>query len=173
MGLLSADNPRDTAVAWVFVAVQFALLVVIVVLPTATAWPVSFALDRLALGAELVGAALVVLGIVGLGRSLTPLPSPVPHGELREGGLYRWMRHPIYAGIMLLGIGVAVRSASVVVAAVAFALIAWLTVKARWEERRLAPQYPGYADYAARTPRFVPGWPFHAAPRPAPDRQEN
>lgn len=34
--------------------------------------------------------------------------------------------------------------------------------KARWEEARLRERYPGYADYARRTPRFVPGWPFGA-----------
>jgi protein-S-isoprenylcysteine O-methyltransferase Ste14 len=31
-----------------------------------------------------------------------------------------------------------------------------LTAKARWEERRLAQRFEGYAEYAARTPRFVP-----------------
>jgi protein-S-isoprenylcysteine O-methyltransferase Ste14 len=173
MGLLSAETPRDTVVAWVFVAVQFALLVAIVVLPTGSAWSVPFALDRVALVAELLGAALIVGGIVGLGRSLTPLPSPIAHGELREGGMYRWVRHPIYSGIMLLGIGVAVRSASIAVAVTAFALVAWLTVKARWEERRLGPRYPGYGEYAARTPRFVPGWPVRSGPATKPDRLES
>jgi protein-S-isoprenylcysteine O-methyltransferase Ste14 len=35
-------------------------------------------------------------------------------------------------------------------------LVLLLTVKARWEETRLMRRFAGYADYAARTPRFVP-----------------
>jgi hypothetical protein len=38
MGLLTADNPRDTALAWLFVTVQFVLLIVIVVLPPGSTW---------------------------------------------------------------------------------------------------------------------------------------
>jgi protein-S-isoprenylcysteine O-methyltransferase Ste14 len=33
--------------------------------------------------------------------------------------------------------------------------------KARWEEAQLRERYPDYAEYASRTPRFVPGWPTH------------
>ena len=35
-------------------------------------------------------------------------------------------------------------------------LVALLTIKARWEERRLVARFTGYAAYAALTPRFVP-----------------
>lgn len=159
MGLLSADNPRDTALAWLFVLVQFALLVVIAVLPPGSAWPVPGWLDRAAFAFQLVGVAVLLLAIVNLGRSLTPLPTPVPHGELRVGGLYRFVRHPIYAGIIALTVGMTVRSASVGVLAATVALTAWFMLKARWEEQHLARRYEGYAAYAARTPRFVPFWP--------------
>jgi protein-S-isoprenylcysteine O-methyltransferase Ste14 len=35
-------------------------------------------------------------------------------------------------------------------------LVLLLTVKTRWEERHLTRRFEGYANYAARTPRFVP-----------------
>ena len=156
MGLLSAEESRDTPVAWLFVVVQFALLAAIVVLPAGDAWSVPSWLDSAAWVLEALGAAIVVIGAVNLGRSLTPLPSPIAHGKLRERGLYRWVRHPIYSGIIALAVGAAVRSSNGVVLAVVVALIGWLGVKARWEETRLLRRYPGYAAYAARTPRFVP-----------------
>jgi len=159
MGLLTADNPRDTALAWLFVTVQFVLLVVIVVLPPGSAWVVPGWLDTVAFGLEVIGAAALLVAIVNLGRSLTPLPTPVPHGELKVRGLYRFVRHPIYAGIIALTVGIAVRSASVAVLGATVALIAWFMLKARWEEQRLTLQYPGYAAYAVHTPRFVPFWP--------------
>ncbi len=156
MSLLTAETPRDTALAWLFVAVQFALLVAIALLPPGSAWTVPLWLDRVGLACELIGAVVLVAAMVNLGPSLTPLPTPIEHGVLRVGGLYRWVRHPIYAGIMALAIGVSIRSASVPVAVASLALVGWFTVKARWEEGHLRRRYPGYADYAARTPRFVP-----------------
>lgn len=168
MGLLSADNPRDTALAWLFVTVQFALLILIMLLPPGDAWPVPAWLDTVGFALELVGAAALVIAIVNLGRSLTPLPTPVPHGELRVGGLYRWVRHPIYAGIIALVVGATLRSASVVVGAATAALIGWFMLKARWEEQHLARRYPGYTAYAATTPRFVPFWPTSSTPRDEP-----
>jgi protein-S-isoprenylcysteine O-methyltransferase Ste14 len=42
----------------------------------------------------------------------------------------------------------------------ALTLLGLLTAKARWEEELLRRRYPGYDDYAARTPRFLPR-PFH------------
>ena len=159
MGLLSADNPRDTAIAWLFVTVQFALLAIILLAPAGDAWTTPHGLAASAQVLEWIGIAVLVVGIVNLGRSLTPLPSPVAHGELRTGGLYRFVRHPIYSGLIALTVGAAVRSESLVVAVATVALTGWFSLKARWEEDKLRATYPGYADYANRTPRFVPFWP--------------
>jgi len=163
MGLLSADNPRDTVVAWLFVAVQFALLILIIVLPAGDAWTNPSWLVHAATALQWLGVAVLVVGLINLGRSLTPLPSPVPHGDLRTGGLYRLVRHPIYSGILALSIGVAVRSTSWAVVAATVTLTGWFMAKARWEERRLSARYPGYDSYAAHTPRFVPFWPTRPA----------
>ena len=43
------------------------------------------------------------------------------------------------------------------VTAACAALVVLINVKARWEERQLALRFTGYADYAARTRRFIPG----------------
>jgi protein-S-isoprenylcysteine O-methyltransferase Ste14 len=159
MGLFSTDDRRDTAIAWGFVLVQLALLVAIVMLPTGDDWTVPGWLDAAGSALQLAGAGALVAGIANLGRSLTPLPTPVDHGVLQVRGLYRWVRHPIYAGIDALVVGTAIRSASLPVAVAAGALVAWFALKARWEEQHLRRRYPGYDAYAARTPRFVPFWP--------------
>ena len=163
MGLLSADNPRDTVIAWLFVTVQFALLGVILLLPAGDAWTTPSWLATAAQWLEWIGIAVLVVGVLNLGRSLTPLPSPVPHGELRTGGLYRLVRHPIYTGIIALTVGAAVRSENLAVVLATAALTGWFSLKARWEEDKLRTRYPGYADYASRTPRFVPFWPGRGA----------
>lgn len=159
MSLFAADTPRDTAVAWLFVIVQLVLLGLILLLPAGDSWAVPTWLDLIARVAEWLGTGVLVVGLVNLGRSSTPLPSPVPHGELRTGGLYRLVRHPIYSGIIALTIGASIRSGSPWVALATAALVGWFMLKARWEEARLTVRYPGYGAYAARTPRFVPFWP--------------
>lgn len=162
VSLLGGDTPRETAIAWCFVLVQFALLAAILLLPSGDAWVLPAWLAVAARWTGLGGMAMLILGAIGLGRSLTALPTPVPHGELRTGGLYRFVRHPIYTGVLALSYGAALPSGSVAVLAAAIALTGWLAVKARWEEQQLRRRYPAYAAYASHTPRFIPGWPFGA-----------
>lgn len=159
MGLLTADDPRDTVIAWLFVAGQGALLVAILVLPAGRAWILPEWMATAARWLQLGGTVVLVLGLVNLGASLTALPTPTPNATLRTGGLYRVVRHPIYTGLLALTIGAALRSGSWAVAGCAAALVVWLSVKARWEEGHLRARYPDYAAYAERTPRFVPFWP--------------
>jgi protein-S-isoprenylcysteine O-methyltransferase Ste14 len=91
-----------------------------------------------------------------LGRGLTATPLPNAHAELRTGGLYRFARHPIYTGLLLVMGAVTLASGSLFRLLVFGLLVALLHRKARWEESRLAERFAGYAEYAARTPRFVP-----------------
>lgn len=155
-GLFSGDTPRETAMAWTFVLVQAALLVAVILLPPGDAWPVP---DWLAVAGrvlQLVGLVVLALALVNLGTSLTALPTPTPHSTLKTTGLYRFVRHPIYTGVLALVLGSAVVSANPWSLACALGLTGWFGWKARWEEARLRRRYPDYAAYAARTPRFVP-----------------
>lgn len=162
MVLLTADTRRDTALSWLFVVVQFALIVVILVLPSGDAWDTPDWLRRGVRGLGWVGLVVLVVGAFNLGRSLTALPTPVEHGELRTGGLYRLVRHPLYTGIIALAISAAIPSGNPATVAATVGLVGWFMAKARWEEHHLRARYEGYAAYAARTPRFVPLWPFGA-----------
>ena len=132
------------------------LIGVLLVLPKGDAWPVPTALTVACTAATVLGLAVMLIGATGLGRGLTATPLPNAHAQLRTGGLYRYARHPIYSGLMLLMAAVTVAAGSVLRLLTLAALVLLLNVKARWEETRLAQRFEGYADYAARTPRFVP-----------------
>lgn len=155
----SAQTPSasERRTAWLLVLGQFVLLALIVLLPRGAVWTLPVAVARGAQVAAGVGIVLMLVAGTALGRGLTAAPLPNSRAELRTGGIYRFVRHPIYSGLLLLACALALTSGSLWTTAACMALITLINVKARWEERHLAARFPGYAAYAARTPRFIPG----------------
>jgi len=144
--------------SWLLVAGQFVLLGLIVLSPGGSTWTVPVVVARVAEGAEVVGILLMVVAAASLGRGLTAVPLPNARAVLRTGGLYRFMRHPIYTGLLLFALARSLVSGSPLTASVCLLLVVLINAKARWEERHLAERFPGYRAYCARTPRFVPGF---------------
>ena len=159
--------------AWAFVAGQFALLAALVVLPSAAVGPTIDVpwLHPLGYGLMFVGGGVLVVAALHLGEALTPSPHPRDGARLRTSGLYRFVRHPIYSGVLLIGWGLGLRSMLWVGLGLALALSVWMTAKARYEEQLLSARYPDYPAYAATTPRFVPTPRPRHPRRPADDQQ--
>jgi protein-S-isoprenylcysteine O-methyltransferase Ste14 len=157
-GLPTAPAGRE-ALGRALVAAQFALLLPLGALGT---W--GAALETVPADAAALAAAAVALGAWTLGANrpgnFNVHPRPARHDVLVTGGPYRWVRHPMYATLLLAALA-AVRTAPVRWAAVALllwaALAAVLWVKSSLEEAWLAEHHPGYAGYRARTRRFLPG----------------
>lgn len=109
------------------------------------------------------GLALFALGalgslasVVNLGRGLTPLPEPNGSG-MTARGLYRRMRHPMYTSVVVTLVGVAAWRGAFASWLLVGVLALFFEFKTRREERFLLAAYPGYAGYAARTGKFIPG----------------
>lgn len=119
--------------------------------------PLGWALLGLGLALLLVGGWIVFRGISDLGSNLSARPAPVPSSTLIDTGIYRRVRHPIYAGVIVLGIGWALFVGSLAALVVAGLLAVWLDLKSRREEVWLLAHHPGYAAYRERTSRFFPG----------------
>jgi protein-S-isoprenylcysteine O-methyltransferase Ste14 len=143
-----------------WVALQFLLIIVVVAACwwTGGAWSVALQSVTGVVGNVLLfgGLALVIVGALGLSSSFTILPRPKDQGGLVTGGLYRYVRNPIYAGLMLAMIGASLGSASLVALALSAMLAVVLDLKTRREEIYLAGRFPEYAAYKARTKRFIP-----------------
>jgi len=143
-----------------WVAGQIALMLIVFTVPT---WlgtpeltlehPISFA------GAILTTIAVLVIGwgLSSLGSALTPFPKPLADVTLRRQGAYRFMRHPIYAGIILAGFGWALWWLSMAGVLGAVVLAIFFDRKAIQEEQWLRQQYPDYAEYSRLVKRFLPG----------------
>lgn len=89
----------------------------------------------------------------------------MPNAAQRANGPYRYVRHPIYSGVLLLAAGVTLTSASALKTSVFVLLVVVLSIKARYEERLLADRFPDYHSYTSRTPRLVPRFGRGGAPR--------
>ena len=84
----------------------------------------------------------------------------VQHGQyLITDGPYAYIRHPIYTSYFVGVWGLLlVNPALPTLLAVVYAYIDF-TMATRREEKLLVEKLSGYADYMARTPRFLPRWP--------------
>ncbi len=136
--------------------VQAVLLVTLLWLPQGNDWPTSSAVRVAGSILVLVGLGLVIVASMRLGRALTPNPAPNGRGALQVHGLYRFARHPIYSGVLLIVVGLVIPSANLWSLAVGIVTGVFFDYKARWEERRLALRFPDYEAYARRTGRFFP-----------------
>jgi protein-S-isoprenylcysteine O-methyltransferase Ste14 len=94
--------------------------------------------------------------MLALGRNLTPFPKPIEGGELVTHGPYRFVRHPIYAGLIFGTLGWALFRANLLGLALAVLLFIFFDLKSRREERWLCEAYPDYEAYQQRVKKLVP-----------------
>lgn len=110
-------------------------------------------------GAIVVGVIAALIGVVAgiqLGRNLTPSPIPRAEATLEQGGIYAYIRHPIYTALLLAGGAMTLWGSSWVHLVLLALLVMLLEVKARAEERLLQVKFPEYREYQAHTGRFFP-----------------
>lgn len=105
-----------------------------------------------------LGIVIVAVAMLQLQSNLSPFPSPVAGGTLVQSGLYKNIRHPIYLGVLLMGLGISLATDSgfrLILTALLFVLFYF---KSRYEEKLLAKQFPDYDDYMTKTGRFISLW---------------
>ena len=127
-------------------------------LPGWSAWTSPWAeiATWLGLALMLVGGALAVGGLLRLGSNLTPLPYPRDCSNLVESGPYAIVRHPIYSGLIIGAMGLALRAHGWLTIVYALALFAFFDIKSRREEVWLVQKFPEYAEYRTRVRKLIP-----------------
>jgi len=115
-------------------------------------------LERAGLIVVGAGALLLLSGVAVLmsASSFSIFPRPIGGGRLVESGPYRIVRHPVYSGLILGGLGFALQRVSIATLLATLFLAVVLDLKRRREEVWLAAQFPDYAAYRGRTKALVP-----------------
>ncbi len=135
---------------------QMLLFAMILLAPQATCFNCPPWLRWVGLAILAAGGILGSWGVLALGRNLTPFPRPIAGGELVTHGPYRFVRHPIYTGLIFGTLGWALLRSSLLGLALVVALFIFFDLKSRREERWLREAYPGYGDYQKRVKKLVP-----------------
>jgi protein-S-isoprenylcysteine O-methyltransferase Ste14 len=129
----------------VLVAIQFLCLTVLAFIP--------YSHKRTSLtdvsGKILIFVALIILFIAGvnLRPALTIMPEPKNGAPFITKGIYKFIRHPMYLGVILIAIGVTLIKLSLVGVVFTAILIIDLEIKHRYEDRLLLEKWPQAREY--------------------------
>ncbi len=123
----------------------------------------AFALDRMGLVPLHLGVYLVMVvstGLIALGLALLTLGWYQVYGgkgSLVADGVYRYLRHPQYLGLILIVLAFLIQWPTLPTLLMAPVLVAMYTRQARREERELEGRFGEvYREYRAQVPAFLP-----------------
>ena len=110
----------------------------------------------LALMLQAIGVVILLLtfrsfdGMMFLGLK----PSTTSIDSFHISGVYRYMRHPMYTGVMLILFASPIQTMNSLHLCLAMSL--YFIIGARLEEQRMRHMFPEYADYQTRVGAFIP-----------------
>lgn len=140
----------------VFVSVQL-LLFIIYLLPVEWGvFSVNSIFKIISMVVFAMGFLILVMALLRLKSNLTPFPSPKSNATLIQSGLYKYIRHPIYTGIIFTALGLGFYDESLWKIFIALALWLLFYLKSGYEEKQLSKTFPQYLAYRKKTGRFIP-----------------
>ncbi|MCG2419816.1 DUF1295 domain-containing protein [Aequorivita sp. F47161] len=139
-----------------FVLLQFALFVAFVFEVGAMRIYFPEIVFWIGVGMLGLGALVTTIAVLQLNIHLSPFPSPLPGSKLIVKGVYKFVRHPIYTGIIMAFIGFAIIADSGYKLLVAVILALLFYFKSVYEENRLMEVFTNYSEYKKRSGRFLP-----------------
>lgn len=104
----------------------------------------------------LLACLIMAIAVINLGKNFTPLPCPKDDAELIQLGLYRYVRHPIYFGVLLATLAWLLIFPGVYILAYSICLFLLFDLKSRREEMWLIERFPAYKDYQLRVKKLIP-----------------
>ena len=104
-----------------------------------------------------LGVIICVLSVVRLGaKSFSPFPHPSKSNVHINEGVYKYVRHPLYSGLILAGVALLLSNLKLETFTVLITLVAILNIKADIEEEHLIDKHEGYKNYQEKTKKFIP-----------------
>lgn len=106
---------------------------------------------------QLSGLFLALSGLIQLSwTSFSIFPEPKPKGQCIQTGIYAFIRHPMYAGLLVLCCTLVIQFFSWPRLFFLMVLLGVFVLKILKEEVLLAKKHPEYAEYQRKTNRLIP-----------------
>jgi protein-S-isoprenylcysteine O-methyltransferase Ste14 len=102
------------------------------------------------------GFIVVALALLQLNKNLSPFPTPKDSAILIQNGLYTWVRHPIYSGIIILFVGYGIYQDSFFKLVITMFVWVLFYFKTQYEELQLQRKFTEYRVYKSKVGRFFP-----------------
>lgn len=145
-------NPKDT----MFVGIQFILFLFYLFRISKIDFSIPLWLQYVGMFFWIAGIITALVALINLNRNLSPYPSPLTNAVLIKTGIYKYIRHPIYSGILFFTLGFSLYSENTLRLVIFILLLILFRLKAAYEERLLKNKFSNYEEYKKTTGMFLP-----------------
>ncbi len=121
-------------------------------------WSLGFStfIQKIGLLSFTLGLIIITISFIQLNKNLTAFPTPKKNAVLLSNGLYKFVRHPIYTGVILTFLGYSFYQNSVYKLLITILLIILFHFKTNYEEQQLEKKFSNYKLYKSKTGKFLP-----------------
>ncbi|MDG2432333.1 isoprenylcysteine carboxylmethyltransferase family protein [Flavobacterium sp.] len=114
----------------------------------------SYFFKTIGLSFSIIGFLIALLAVLQLNKNISPFPTPKENAVLLENGLFKYVRHPIYTGIIFMLMGYSVYQNSIYKLCITGLLMLLFYIKTDYEENQLIKKFPEYIFYKRKTGKF-------------------
>lgn len=138
------------AISYSLVSVQFAAIFALL-------WLAPWFYTNAWLVLQILGISLGLWAVMTMHLGhFNIIPDPMPDSKLVSTGPYRWIRHPMYASLLLFFLPTLFQSQSPLIWSVYAVLAFDLLLKLHYEEGLLKKVFDDYPHYQAKTKKLIP-----------------
>lgn len=112
--------------------------------------------DIISFSMVILGMAIAFIAVLQLNKNLSPFPRPKDGRVLITNGLFKYIRHPIYTGILISAFAYAIYFGSGYKILIGCLLLVVSYFKTSYEEKLLNKKFPEYQGYKKLANRFLP-----------------
>ena len=133
------------------VGLQFGLLGLLFLKPSGALLSDASLLKGISTFLTVSAIAIFFAAYIALKPSLRISPIPKPGAALIVVGIYKWFRHPMYLGVLLIGAGFLLNNFNTASGMIWVVLLINMIIKARYEDELLLIRHPEAKIYQSKT----------------------